>query len=682
MLFEQMTNFYKDYAHEPHHFKMLMQAYEDLYRDIYALADQYIDNTSFADSETYRMIPYQAARIDSAAYDVTALLSQQSIAVEFGLGDLSVLNRVNKWHEELSVRERIKILDRAGHLIQLSAFRDGNPSKRPFEIINFDLYNDRNVRLVRNVDYAFFNNRIYLFGDVARYASSRSLVLKDIAIDFQTPEFLMGKAVRVLPDPAITQNDYREITEAFIHAALGGPIVSNLSSALQTVMGAPDRAAIIDRVSANAHDLFYKELWDENKPDKLGRFDFLTMIPVETAYFEPERTKIIRSFVELIKPSYANLLMIPYMDIFEPYSMQFFNHDVQMLVERSFESSLWAVDTQKINVFHNPRECVFARERWRESFYDDECALDDRNINFDTPYADSVNHDTDKVYDLEETRRYWHDYAIDPRGCDSRHMTSAVELFLSPNHFEPVIVKQNDIMDLKNLTHYVHMAFEKNRVDILEGESRIDNRKLTYQLPEKVCEDLTDVTAFYDDTFHMDDHNIVFDKPKHTFEMRYDSLKQFDAASYDLMVETCSENLVRGQIELFLSPNHFEPEIVSFGDLLQMDGLLNDVSVTLTQPVYDIMTAEDSVVHSAEVTVPERIGHMSYNNPVLYDEYTFDAVNQTFDHKKDILSASFDTGYPYDYGRSLFDDEELQAFFDGPAFASHIEMHLIPNASL
>ena len=126
----------------------------------------------------------------------------------------------------------------------------------------------------------------------------------------------MGNNIPIKQPEFLTPNEYRELMQIFVHAALGGPIVKNLNNSFNSIPGLSG-FEIIDKISSRTTTKSH--LWATNEfeePTKLDRFEFVLSTPFDV-FFDSKKLKLIQDFVNKIKPTRTSMVVIPTMSKIE-----------------------------------------------------------------------------------------------------------------------------------------------------------------------------------------------------------------------------------------------------------------------------------------------------------------------------------------------------------------------------
>jgi hypothetical protein len=322
-----LPNFYQEYSVDPEAFRTLLQSFEEVFGMLNDYVGQIGDDFIINKSGTYKKIPYQRFDAADATYELDDLLLSDIITMQFGLQGLSLTDRINKWKNEFTVKQKMDALDIHGANIMLMSLKDvtGNNNDIPPTIIDFELYDEKNQRMIKNLDYGFRNNILYLFRRLSQRDSTgrRIIIMKDIFLDYNNPEKTLGSYIGIPYDETYTKNEYRDIMESFLYASLGGPTIKNLNESFGTI-SYEEGFTVYDH---KTKDIIKKSFWERRDDGKqLGIYDFLISMPLE-AYYNQDKYGIIKKYLDIMKPSYTNYVLSPELTISEKIDMRLDGHE-------------------------------------------------------------------------------------------------------------------------------------------------------------------------------------------------------------------------------------------------------------------------------------------------------------------------------------------------------------------
>ena len=302
-----LSNFYKNYGNDSGSIDFLFSLFED----IALLIEEYLysvkRNQVISSMEAYRRFHFAAFEGHQACYNILELLSLDSNASYIGLsGDIS--GRVASWNNTVTRENKIKLLNRTGKYIGLSAKRESDVSEP--EIVDLTLKNIHRTELVKNVDYILENNRIYLLGKLATETVSNSrLIATNVFVDYDFPYNLLGERIGIPYSSEITKPEYRDFIQMVAYVLVKGPTLKNLKDSFNTLAGW-EGSNIVDMISAKGAR---QDMWLNPDTAILTPFDFLVTIPASAASTvgytdgvlgpKDERLGIFSSFLDVVKPT-------------------------------------------------------------------------------------------------------------------------------------------------------------------------------------------------------------------------------------------------------------------------------------------------------------------------------------------------------------------------------------------
>jgi hypothetical protein len=306
---ERLSNFYTDYSSDYEQFEQLGKIYQGVADLILNYVRQVHNNTRISKIETYRTIPFQSTDVYEATYDLSALLSSVPVAKIFNATSLSLQERIDRWSNPLNlnafdIERKIKALDMSGKYILLMAKRNEQIDSSNASIIDLEFYDNNNNALVRDVDFVLKNNKIYLFGNYAQRILGKIFIMKNIKVDFKTADDLLGRNVGMSYNNALTKNEYREMAQMLLYAAIGGPTINNIKNSIEAISGMQG-VKVIDKYS---NDPVRTSYWTANRANRLHEFDFLISLPTQYVENMAKMTLFIE-YLKKIKPVYSNFFV-------------------------------------------------------------------------------------------------------------------------------------------------------------------------------------------------------------------------------------------------------------------------------------------------------------------------------------------------------------------------------------
>jgi hypothetical protein len=341
-----LNNFYKEFSYGSNKFDLLMESYQGIFDLLHDVTDQMIDNVVIPDVGIYSYMPVQLIAIDDGLYEINNILIDDSIITNYGMSGMTMDQRITYWNETMPVGDKIAILDYVKKYVYLTTTRQGNPDPRNYEIIDLTLQTISGEILIRNVDYAFSDNKIYLLKNIpSYYKNNKKIIATNIAIDYRSAENIIGNKVFTPYREAITKNEYRDIVQTFAGVGLVGPTVKNLNDTLNILIKS-GQFKVVDYPSATGN---YKAFWDESiRGDKaLNRFDFLIMTPPDIVA-DANILEMITDYLKLVKLSYTDFYISPYIDILEKYRLNQLTNKVSFLPGFSHTDKISSAEQKKL----------------------------------------------------------------------------------------------------------------------------------------------------------------------------------------------------------------------------------------------------------------------------------------------------------------------------------------------
>lgn len=417
-----LSNFYKEFSYGDNKFEFLMQFYEELSNMLNDVIDQFINNIIVPDTGIYHYIPIQLISVGDSTYDINSILVDPDIINAYNLASMTLPQRIAYWNNEMPIAHKIAILDSKKKYIYLTTTRQGNLDQRNYEVIDFTLHTIKGKTLIRNVDYAYNSNKIYLIKNISNYYNDNSsLILKNIAIDYHQVEKAIGTKVFTPYSDVITKNEYRDIVQTLLYVGLGGPMLKNLNETLNTLIGS-GQFKIIDQASATDH---YKTFWDQSiRGDRaLNRFDFLIMSPPDVVT-DANVLSIITNYLKKIKLSHTDFFISPYIDITESYRMNqlpelFEYKTIFHMIERIKASNKISLRQKKNlkDIFHSHDNVLIAQAKEFFDQYKMKELSHDFHLGFAFTHLDPLTIHSEKTYFIQqmhhkETIRYIEDFLL------------------------------------------------------------------------------------------------------------------------------------------------------------------------------------------------------------------------------------------------------------------------------
>lgn len=320
-----MNNFFDEYLYKKEEYEVLQKAYSGAFEVVRAHVEDIARNTVISKTSTFKRIRFQMIDVSSAMYTMSALLNNTSVLAIMGLAQSTPYDQKLSTWNNLLPSEKMDILDVTGYSVLLSSFssmRNGDEySPAKFNIVDFKLSDINNNHYIRNVDYAFKDNKLFILKEFSVSDSSvkKTLIMKDIVIDTNTTEDILGTQLNIPYNDQFTKTEYNETMRSFIQAAAGGATLKNLNFALaryKTLQG----VRVYDKYSAPPSK---KSFWGfDGHIGELTAFDFLVALPLTFAY-NSDKLDYISKFFNQIKPAYTNFTFIPQKDIVDKLILKY-----------------------------------------------------------------------------------------------------------------------------------------------------------------------------------------------------------------------------------------------------------------------------------------------------------------------------------------------------------------------
>lgn len=350
-----MNNFFKDYTNNPEQIEVIKESFSGLFNILQSQVQEISRNNNISKILTYRRIQFQKIDISEAVYSLSDLLNDESIMSIIGVqSNISFNQKMEIWNS-MTPREKAHLLDVANYSILLTSFshllNEDEFMARKFNVIDFELTDLSNNKYIENIDYVFYDNKLFLLkqfesDDIYR---QKYLILKDIVIDINTTEDSLGEHLNIPYNFEFTKTDYTETLKGFAEAAAGGPTLSNLSKAINRYK-ALDGVRVYDR---NSSTNITSHFWGtDGYVGTLTDFDFIVAMPVSLIY-KPEKLEYIRKFFEQIKPSYTNFIFTPELGTKDELPLKFSDDILRIEGERQpFVDNIKSDDnTSALNIF-------------------------------------------------------------------------------------------------------------------------------------------------------------------------------------------------------------------------------------------------------------------------------------------------------------------------------------------
>lgn len=308
-----MSNFFDEYLYRKEELNILSKAYEGAFGMIKDTVDEVSRNANISKLLTYRRIKFQTIDASEATYTLSSLLNNNSVMTAMGIDPNMSLNEKIKLWETLNISDKMSVLDTAGYSILLTSFQKiesaEDHSSVKFNVVDFEITDINNVPLIRNIDYMFSDNKLFILKEfsVSEAYKKKQLILKNIVIDTNATEDILGVPLNIPYSNEFTKTDYNETLRSFIQAAAGGPTLNKLEVALSKYK-VLEGVKVYDKYNAPDDK---RAFWGaQGFLGDLTAFDFLVSLPISFLY-NAEKLEYITNFFSQIKPAYTNFTFAP-----------------------------------------------------------------------------------------------------------------------------------------------------------------------------------------------------------------------------------------------------------------------------------------------------------------------------------------------------------------------------------
>lgn len=322
--------FYKDNAPNYDEFKALTSLFKGLTDIFDEVMSQAIDNSKISTMRAFTTIPIQIINVVDACYSLPTLLTNREVLNITGISpELSVYERTKAWNG-LDPKIRATALEQMGLVLMLinpNILKGENAYTDTFKVIDFEMYDfNTGDRLIYGLDYYYEYNKIYFlrFGSHTNKYNNKKIILKNITIDNNTPEKILGEPLGIYANSNFSPTEYRDVVTSFASAALAGPVINTMNQSFNpdTSLNLAARTyglndyenslkgiKIVDYKSA---DDVKKNFWDKQVEgvNRLNIFDFLVTIPSDYLY-KAEKMEYVYEFMKKIKPAQSNFVLCP-----------------------------------------------------------------------------------------------------------------------------------------------------------------------------------------------------------------------------------------------------------------------------------------------------------------------------------------------------------------------------------
>lgn len=571
------NQFYKDNAPNYDEFIALSSLFEGLTDVFDEMMSQAIDNSKLSTMRAFTKIPIQIINVVDACYSLPTLLTNKEVLNITGIDpSLSVQERMNIWNG-LNPKIRAAALDQLGFVLMLvnpNTLKGENFYTDTFKVIDFEMY-DYNTgdRLICGIDYYYEYNKIYFlrFGSQTNKYNNKKIILKNITVDNNMPEKILGESLGIYANSNFSPIEYRDVISSFASAALAGPVINRINQSFNpdTALNLAARTyglnddenslkgiRIVDYKSA---DELKRRFW-EQKVDgitRLNTFDFLVTIPSDYLY-KIEKIEYVYEFIKKIKPAQTSFVLNPEYLVRDVFSARYANHIIHS--EGRMDKVIDNIEYEEANhkiaylncltkmhagrtPYHLSDEVLLDTD-WFDSailfedfhvlttgtFYDKAPELETSDINLDsTQFAldkGDFEDDTKKfvIFDFFEQVNYIHKYKGDYSICtdvgvlldslhiDDTNIISEGYKSLSDN-INKIEAKYSILLKANNMYDKLTSAEKNTKIAYLNCLTRVHVKRSTHHSSDEVLLD----TDWFDQIILLDDFSarikgVVYDK--------------------------------------------------------------------------------------------------------------------------------------------------------------------------
>lgn len=313
--------FYFDFANDYTKFEKFQDVLQILKQDVSTHVEQTRNDSILDFSRPYKTIPIQMIETKNLEYDVFQNLSDGNISSRFGFGDknTTIENRLSLW-EKSHWSKKIPLLDYCRHYLALQYGDNLYP-----EIINLDIFSDKGDMLVKNVDYAVANNKIYFLDNKENPRFFSKLVfLKNIVLNLEVGCKSLSQYMPFQYIDSYSKPQYVAVLKAFLKNSMLGAQVCYVNEMLRTFEPEGQNATdvkIIDFYNASDKDKI--KYWSNNSENllewspTLGKYSiFDTVVDLPSDYLKDvniedeavsgtTRVNYLVKFLDMIRPAHV-----------------------------------------------------------------------------------------------------------------------------------------------------------------------------------------------------------------------------------------------------------------------------------------------------------------------------------------------------------------------------------------
>lgn len=337
------NHFYKDNSANYDEFKIIETLFKGVTEVFDEVISQSIDNSNVTTMRAFTTIPVQIINVVDACYSLPTILANKEVLNITKIDpNLNIQERIDVWNG-LNPKIKAAALDQLGLMLMLvnpDTFKGQQVYIDTFKVIDFELYDyNTGSRLIFGLDYYYEYNKIYFlrFGSQTNTYNNKRIVMKNIVIDNNNPEKILGESLDIYANSNFSPSEYRDIVTSFTGAALAGPVINKINQSFNpdTNLSSMASAYGIDEdniskgikvVDYKSADEIRKRFWS-GKLDGIGGlnlFDFLVTIPSEYLY-KAEKMEYVYNFIKKIKPAHSNFVLCPEYALKDILSLRYSN---------------------------------------------------------------------------------------------------------------------------------------------------------------------------------------------------------------------------------------------------------------------------------------------------------------------------------------------------------------------
>lgn len=303
-------SFFDEYMYDKDQKKIFEKIMKDTVDIINEKIDDTKDNLLLYKKTVYKKIRYQKVDISSSRYSIDSFVDTSDVIILMDSSSLTHNERVQKWND-YTIEEKVSILDKTGFYTFLSdnVIVIPAPISKTFKIIDFNVLDMKNIPLLRNIDYYYIDNKLYLLRELNSNLASYNnfVILTDIVYDDNSSENGLGVTLQIPYANTFTKIEYFEMMKNFTKCMALGPTLSNIASQFSELETLKN-ISVFDKYNAPPS---MQGFWNyKGGVGSLNDFDFLVSMPLEYIN-DDDKMGTILDFFKLAKPAYTNYIMSP-----------------------------------------------------------------------------------------------------------------------------------------------------------------------------------------------------------------------------------------------------------------------------------------------------------------------------------------------------------------------------------